>query len=151
VLAKERVITERVAEEAKPIEPAADRFGLVRVARHASDDRDIGVDIVADRHAFGRFDDVVIFLDPLCRLLGFEECKGQRAEPAPRGKMDGFRGANTLSTSVGEAFAPALAPGYGMAYRTNVRETRDKAASSACWRPARSPPPTSTFFHRDRR
>ncbi len=51
VLAEERVIAERIAEEAEAVEPAADRFGLVRVARHAGHDRDVRVDAVADRHA----------------------------------------------------------------------------------------------------
>jgi hypothetical protein len=33
VLAKERLVTERVAEEAETVEPAADRFALVRVTQ----------------------------------------------------------------------------------------------------------------------
>jgi hypothetical protein len=40
VLTKQRVIAERVAKEAEPVEPAADRFTLVRVAGHAGDDCD---------------------------------------------------------------------------------------------------------------
>ena len=79
VLAKQRIVTERVAKEAEPVEPAPDRFGLVRVAGHACDDRDVRIDAMADRNAFGRFDDAVIFLDPLCRLVGVEKRKGQRA------------------------------------------------------------------------
>src|SRR6516165_1666723 len=41
MLAEEGVIAERIAEEAKSIEPAADRFGLIGMARHAADDRDV--------------------------------------------------------------------------------------------------------------
>jgi len=52
VLAKQRVITERVAKEAEPVEPAADRFGLLWMTRHAGDDGDVRINPVADRHAF---------------------------------------------------------------------------------------------------
>ena len=52
VLAKDRVIAERIAKEPETVEPAADRFGLVRVAGHAGDDREVRIDIVADRYAF---------------------------------------------------------------------------------------------------
>src|SRR5262249_10238398 len=51
VLAKDRVIAERVAKEAKPGEPATNGLGPVRVARHPGDDRDIRIDAMADRHA----------------------------------------------------------------------------------------------------
>src|SRR6516165_11501019 len=88
MLAEEGVIAERITEEAESIEPAADRFGLIGMARHAGDDRDVGVDGVADRYAIRGFDDAVIFLDPFCRLFGFEEGKGERAEPVTRGEMD---------------------------------------------------------------
>ena len=76
MLAEEGVIAERITEEAEPIEPAADRFGLIGMARHAGDDRDVGIDGVADRHAIGGFDDRVIFLDPFRGLLGFEKREG---------------------------------------------------------------------------
>ena len=52
MLAEQCVIAERVAEEAEPVEPAADRFGLLLMAGHAGDDRDIRIDAMADRHAF---------------------------------------------------------------------------------------------------
>src|SRR6516165_10370655 len=73
VLAKQRVIAERVAKEAKPVEPATDRFALVRVTGHAGDDRNVRIDAMADRQAFVRFDGAVIFLNPLCRLVGVEK------------------------------------------------------------------------------
>src|ERR1700760_4248673 len=60
VLAKDRVIAERIAKEAEAVEPAANGFGLVRVAGHAGNDREVRIDTVADRHAFGRFDDAII-------------------------------------------------------------------------------------------
>ena len=43
---------------------------------------------MADRHAFGRFDDAIIFLDPFGGLLGFEKGEGQRAEAGPGGAVD---------------------------------------------------------------
>src|SRR5437870_5235507 len=48
VLAKERVIAERVAKEAEPVEPAADRFGFLLMTGHAGDDRNIRIDVMAD-------------------------------------------------------------------------------------------------------
>src|ERR1700751_78245 len=39
MFAEERVIAERVAKEAEPVEPAADRFGLFLVAGHTGDNR----------------------------------------------------------------------------------------------------------------
>ena len=79
MLTKQRVIAERIAKKLEPIETAADRFGLVRVTRHAGDDRDVRIDPMPDRHAFLGFDDRVIFLDPFRRLLGFKKRKGQCA------------------------------------------------------------------------
>src|ERR1700739_842506 len=42
MFAKQRVIAERVAKEAEPVEPAADRFGLFLVTGHTGDVRDGG-------------------------------------------------------------------------------------------------------------
>jgi hypothetical protein len=77
VLAEQRIIAERVAEEAKAVETAADRLVLVAVARHAADQCDVRVDSVADRHALVGLDDRVIFLDPVRRLLGLKEGESQ--------------------------------------------------------------------------
>src|SRR6516162_6011257 len=88
VFAKQHVIAERVAKEAEPVEPAADGFAFVRVARHAGDDRDVRIDAMADRDAFVRFDDAIILLDPLCGLVGVEKRKRQGTEPVARGQMN---------------------------------------------------------------
>src|SRR5438105_15108382 len=85
VLAKHRVIAERVAKEPEAVEAAADRFGFVRMAGHTGDDRKVGIYGVADRYAVRRFDDAIIFLDPPRGLLGFEKSAGQRAEAGPGG------------------------------------------------------------------
>src|SRR6516225_10214344 len=57
MLSKKRVIAERIAKKPEPVEPAADCFGFVGVTGHACDDRDVRIDAMADRNAFGRFDD----------------------------------------------------------------------------------------------
>ena len=87
---KMRDVTERVAEEAEAIEAAADRLLLIGVARHAGDQRDVRIDAVADRHAFRRLDDVVVFLHPFRREFRFEEREGQRTQSGTRGAMDGL-------------------------------------------------------------
>ena len=43
---------------------------------------------MADRHALVRFDDAVIFLDPLCGLVGIEKQEGQRTEPVACGQVN---------------------------------------------------------------
>ena len=85
-----RDIAERITEEAEAIEAAPDRLLLVGVARHAGDQRDVRIDAVADRHAFRRLDDVVVFLHPFRRQLRFQEGEGQRAQAGTRGAMDGL-------------------------------------------------------------
>src|SRR5947209_5746928 len=124
VLAKDRVIAERIAKKAEAVEAAADRFGFVRMAGHAGDDRKVGIYGVADRYAVRRFDDAVIFLDPPRGLLGFE-----KRRPAPRGRpwrRGGLsRAASTPPTLAGEAFAPVSGRGCGTACRTSAPESRD--------------------------
>ncbi len=45
---------------------------------------------MADRHTLRRFDDIVIFLHPLCRQRGFQEGECQRAQAGARRAMDGL-------------------------------------------------------------
>ena len=89
VLAENVVMRQPVAEEAQPVLAAAARFLLVRMHREAGDHGDVGVDGMADRHAF-LLEDAVVVVDPLLRLARIDEGKGQRADAAARRHLDGL-------------------------------------------------------------
>jgi hypothetical protein len=77
-----------VAEELEALLPAPDRLGAVLVQGEAGDERDVGVDRVAERHAFLATDDVVVHVDPRLRLVGIDEAERQRTDPVAGGDLD---------------------------------------------------------------
>jgi len=89
VLAEDLMMGERIAEELEPILATALCFGLIRMHRKACHHRDIGVDGMTDRHAFG-LDDMVIIIDPLLRLGRIHEDESQGTDPQPRRESDGL-------------------------------------------------------------
>ena len=89
VLAENVMMREPVAEEAQPVLAAAARFLLIRMHREAGHHRDVGIDGMADRHAF-LLEDAVIVVNPLLRLARIDEGKGQRADAAARRHLDGL-------------------------------------------------------------
>src|SRR6476659_1808334 len=64
VLAEDIVMRQAVTEEAQSILAAAARFHFVGVYRKAGYHRDVGIDGMADRHAF-LLEDAIVVLDPL--------------------------------------------------------------------------------------
>src|SRR6202158_3895871 len=89
VLAEDIMMRQAVAEEAQAVFTAAERFHFVWVYREAGHHRDIGIDRVADRHAF-LLEDAVIVIDPLPGLAGIDESEGQRADAVTRRHLDGL-------------------------------------------------------------
>src|SRR5262245_44058513 len=83
-------MTERVAEEAEAIKPAASSLVAVRVAGEAAYHGDVGVHGMPNRRTLRRFDDIVVFLHPLDRLGRVNERKSQRANAVACGFMDGL-------------------------------------------------------------
>src|SRR5438105_302864 len=89
VFAEDVVMRQAVAEEAQAVFAAAARFRLIRMQGKAGHHGDVGIDGVADRHAF-LLEDAVIVIDPLPRLAGIDERKGQRADAVTRRHLDGL-------------------------------------------------------------
>ena len=89
MLAEDIVMREAVAEEAEAVLAAAARFHLVGMHREAGDHGDVGIDRVADRHAF-LLEDAVVVVDPLPGLARIDEGEGQRADAAARRQLDGL-------------------------------------------------------------
>jgi hypothetical protein len=58
------------------------------VQGEAGDERDVGVDRVAERHALVAADDVVVHVDPRLRLVGIDEAERQRTDPVAGGDLD---------------------------------------------------------------
>jgi len=57
--------------------------------REAGHHRDVGIDRVADRHAF-LFEDAIIVVDPLPGLARIDKGEGQRPDAAARRHLDGL-------------------------------------------------------------
>ena len=89
VLAEDIMMRQAVAEKPQAVLAAAARFHLVRVHREPRHHRDIGIDRVADRHAF-LLEDAVVVIDPLPGLARIDEGEGQRADAAARRHLDGL-------------------------------------------------------------
>src|ERR1700730_556468 len=89
VLAEDVMMRQAVAEEPQAILAAAARFLFIGVYREAGHHGDVGIDGVADRHAF-LLEDAVVIIDPLPRFARIDERKGQRADAATRRPLDGF-------------------------------------------------------------
>src|SRR5262249_39735697 len=81
VRAEHGIVAERIAEELEAVAAALNGLGLVLMARHRAHQRYVGVDRPAERHAFARADDVVIFGDPFGGLFRLDERERERAHP----------------------------------------------------------------------
>src|SRR5712671_5211184 len=89
VLAEDVMMRKAVAEKPQAVFAAAAGFHFVRVYREARHHRDVGIDRVADRHAF-LLENPVIVIDPLPGFAGIDEGEGQRADAVTRGHLDGL-------------------------------------------------------------
>src|SRR5438132_10055914 len=83
VLAVNRIMRDRVAEEAETIEAAAHRLLAVFVNHHAVERGDVGVHRMPDRHAFFGFDDLIIFVPPYLGLRRLDKSEHQRPDAVP--------------------------------------------------------------------
>ena len=88
VLAEDVIVAERIAEIAEAVRAAPLRLLRVVMDREAGTHGDIGVDRVADGHAFLGPDDGVVFLDPLPGHIRVDEGEGERADAGPRRGVD---------------------------------------------------------------
>src|SRR4029453_10884840 len=90
VMAVDVIVPERVAEELETLGAAPARFVAILVTGEAGHHGDVGIHRMADRHALGALDDLVILVRPLAGLGGIDEGKGERADARPRRGMDGL-------------------------------------------------------------
>ncbi|OIQ63241.1 hypothetical protein GALL_552180 [mine drainage metagenome] len=90
VLAIDIEVPQREAEILEAFLAARHGLGFRFMHREPGRHRDVGVDAVADRHAFVRLDDVVVFACPFRGFLGIDEGEGQRADTVAGGGVDGL-------------------------------------------------------------
>ena len=129
VLAEDIVMAERIAEIAEAVRPAPLRLLRIMVDREAGAHRDIGVDRMADGHAFLRLDDGVVFLDPLPRHIGVDEREGKRADAGPGGGMDRLHARAGYPERRMRASGKASAAHCGRAWRNTAPRSRDRGAN----------------------